>query len=173
VVQPLLTSKETLLMHLGSNFEENTPLFFVDGSYNFENNDVGTGLVLVENREITTGYSYVKKIKTTKTNICEYVAILDALRIIKRKKIHKAIVITDQEHFAKGINIDLKKTVYEPVIKPYMKEIKQLMLELEGKVVIEYVGNLKAGNKNPLFQKAHLLSREYKKKVFVHLEIAS
>lgn len=164
----LITSinKEFLL-----NLETTNPIFIVDGSYNFESNTVGTGMLLVENGTLVTGYSNVRNIKTTKTTICEYLALLDAFRMIKRKNIMKATIISDQEPFAKGIHIDFKKSVYEPIVKPYMKEIKDLLEKLEGKVDLRFVGILKGGKKNLLHKNAHFLSREYKKEIFENMEI--
>jgi ribonuclease HI len=160
-------NKEFLL-----NLETNNPIFIVDGSYNFENNTVGTGMVVVENGTIATGYSNVRNVKTTKTTICEYLALLDALRMIKGKNIKQASIITDQEPFTKGIHIDLKKSVFEPVVQPYMKEIKDLLGKLEGKVDLRFVGILKGGKKNPLHKNAHFLSREYKKEIVENMEIS-
>jgi ribonuclease HI len=162
----LSINKEFLL-----NLETTNPIFIVDGSYNFENNTVGTGMVLVENGTIVTGYSNVRTIKTTKTTICEYLALLDALRMIKRKNIKIASIITDQEPFTKGIHIDLEKPVFELVVKPYMKEIKDLLETLEGKIELRFVGVLKSGKKNPLHKNAHFLSRGYKKEIFENMEI--
>jgi ribonuclease HI len=128
-------------------------------------------MVLVENGTIATGYSNVRNVKTTKTTICEYLALLDALRMIKGKNIKQASIITDQEPFTKGIHIDLKKSVFEPVVQPYMKEIKDLLGKLEGKVDLRFVGILKGGKKNPLHKNAHFLSREYKKEIFENIGI--
>ncbi|MDF2791669.1 MAG: hypothetical protein K0S80_4771 [Neobacillus sp.] len=159
-------NKEFLL-----NLDTAIPVFIVDGSYNFEKNTVGTGMILIENGEIVTGFSNVRNIKTTKTNICEYLAILDALRMVKRKHFKKATIITDQEPLTKGIHIDLQKSVFEETVKPYMKEIKGLLVELEGKVDLRFVGVLKSGKKNPLHKNAHFLSRDYKKEIFENMEI--
>jgi ribonuclease HI len=173
--QPKVNTNGNLITSINKEFLVNLdtaiPVFIVDGSYNFENNTVGTGLVLVEKGEIVTGFSNVRNIKTTKTNICEYLAILDALRMVKRKNIMKATIITDQEPFAKGIHIDLNKSVFEPVVNPYMKEIRDLLEELEGKVDLRFVGILKGGKKNPLHKNAHFLSREYKKEIFENIGI--
>lgn len=175
VAKPQPRINGNLITSINKEFLQNlktaNPIFIVDGSYNFENNTVGTGMVLVENGTIVTGYSNVRNIKTTKTTICEYLALLDALRMIKRKNIKKASIITDQEPFAKGIHIDLEKSVFEPVVKPYMKEIKDLLENLEGKVDLRFVGILKGGKKNPLHKNAHFLSREYKKEIFENMEI--
>ncbi|MEH7253507.1 reverse transcriptase-like protein [Neobacillus niacini] len=170
-VVPIKPKKVDFVVNLSANISHKIPLFIVDGSYNFENNSVGTGMLLIEKREKVTGFSNVRTIKTAKTNICEYLAVLDALRMINIKNIEKAIIITDQELFAKGIQIDLNKTIYEPVIKPYMKEIKELVEKLEGKVDLQYVGILRDGKKNLLHKKAHSLSRGYKKEVFENMEI--
>jgi hypothetical protein len=75
--------------------------------------------------------------------------------LVKRKNIKKAIIVTDQVPFTKGIQIDLKKPNYEAAVKPYMKEIKDLLDELKGKVNLQFVGILKGGKKNPLHKKEH------------------
>jgi ribonuclease HI len=160
-----------ILQDIGSHLSKKIPYIIVDGSYKYENNTVGTGLVMVENWECVTGFSNVRSIKTLKTNICEYLAVLDALRMIKRKNIKKAIIVTDQVPFSKGIQIDVKKANYEAAVKPYMKEIKELLEDLKGKVNLQFVGILKGGKKNLLHKKAHILSREYKKDVYENMDI--
>jgi hypothetical protein len=75
--------------------------------------------------------------------------------MVKKQNIKKTIIVTDQAPFKKGIQIDLKKTNYEVAVKPYMKEIKDLLDELKGKVILQFVGILKVGKKNPLHKKEH------------------
>jgi hypothetical protein len=53
-----------------------------------------------------------------------------------------------------------------------MKEIKDLLGKLEGKVDLRFVGILKGGKKNPLHKNAHFLSREYKKEIVENMEIS-
>jgi ribonuclease HI len=166
--KPARSSKEEFLMPLCVNVPKEIPIIIVDGSYNFKKNKVGTGLVLVENREKATGISNVRNIKTTKSIVCEFLALLDALRIMKKKKINKAIIVTDQESWSKGIAIDLHS--YEGSVKPYIKELNQLWTELNGKVVVKFVGEINEGKKNLLYKKAHTLSRAYKKGTSEQLE---
>lgn len=61
--------------------------------------------------------------------------------------IKKAIIVADQVPFTKGILIDLKKANYEAAVKPYMKENKDLLDELKGKVNLQFEGILKGGKK--------------------------
>jgi hypothetical protein len=66
----------------------------VDGSYNFKINTVGTGMVLVENGKIVTGYSNFRNIKTTKTTI-RFVRILKGG---KKNPLHKNAHFLSQEY---------------------------------------------------------------------------
>ncbi len=166
---PKRSSKKKYLMPLCTNIAREVPFIIVDGSYHFSNFKAGTGLVLVENRDKVTGISNVRNIKTTKPIVCEFVAILDALRMIKQKKMNKAIIVTDQETWTKGIVLD--ENTYEVAVKPYIKELNRLWSELRGKVTINFVGEMNNGKQNILHKKAHTLSREYKKDLIEELEL--
>ncbi|MBT2743897.1 reverse transcriptase-like protein [Bacillus sp. ISL-77] len=163
------SSKKKYLMPLCLNIPKEVPFIIVDGSYNFNNHNAGTGLVLIENRDTATGISNVRNIKTAKSIVCEFLALLDALRLIKNQKIYKAIIVTDQEAWSKGIAIDVN--AYEGSVKPYIKEFNQLWNELQGKTVVKFVGELSNGKKNVLYKKAHTLSRAYKKAAIDHLDL--
>jgi ribonuclease HI len=126
------------------------------------NHQTGTGLVLVENQERATGYSNVRTIQTTKSIVCAYLAILDALRLIKKRKMNRAIIVTDQKPWTKGITVEGSR--------PYMKEFYELLLDLKEKVEIKLVGELDGAKKNLLLIKAEPLSRKYKKATFGKLE---
>ncbi|WP_172797560.1 reverse transcriptase-like protein [Bacillus sp. FJAT-27445] len=139
---------------------KDVPVFIVDGSYNFEKGKAGAGIVMVDNWETATGWSKVRKVKTDKAIVSEFLAILEALKIVKNKKIKKAIIITDQEHLAKGIEIDERK--YEESIRPQLQELNKLWNELKEKVEIRFLGELEGRRKNPLYKKADKLSQEYK-----------
>ncbi|WP_180960390.1 reverse transcriptase-like protein [Neobacillus cucumis] len=149
------------LMPICMDVPKNTPFIIMDGSYNFNTQKAGTGLVLVENGEKVTGMTNVREIKTTKSIVCELFALLDALRMIKKKKFNKAIIITDQKPWSKSMTVDV--STYEECVKPFIKEINTLWKELKGNLSIKYVGELNNGNKNVLYKKAHSLSKEYKK----------
>ncbi|CAH2716794.1 hypothetical protein BACCIP111895_03982 [Neobacillus rhizosphaerae] len=161
--------KKKFLMHVCKDVPKEVPIMIVDGSYNFDNSTAGTGLLLVENRDTVTGVSNVRKIKTTKPIVCELLALLDALRMMKKKKLNKAIIVTDQESWTKGITID--PNIYEGPVKNYLIEFNLLWTEMKGKVVVKFVGELNKGKKNLLYKKAHTLSREYKTGLFKQLEI--
>lgn len=164
---PTIDSKKAFLMPLCDQVPKEVPFIIIDGSYDF-NHKAGSGLVLVEKWDTATGISYVREIKTTKPHVCEFFALLDALRLIKRKKFKKTIVVTDQASWCNGIALDVN--TYEGQIKTYINELNQLLKEMKGKFVIKYVGDICKGNNNLLYQKAHLLSREYKKGRFEKLE---
>ena len=163
------SSKKKYLMPLCTNISRDVPFIIVDGSYNFSNLTAGTGLVLVENRDKVTGISNVWNIETTKSIVCELLAMLDALSLIKRKRINKAIIVTDQESWTKGIVLD--ENSYEDSVKPVIKEFNLLWSELTGKIIVKFVGEMNSGKKNTLYKKAHTLSREYKKSVTEKLEL--
>lgn len=158
------SSKKKYLMPLCANISKDVPVMIIDGSYSFDDYKAGTGLVLVKNMDTATGMSNVRSIKTTKPIVCEFLALLDALRSIKKNKFNKAIIVTDQEAWTRGIAIDVN--IYEAAVKPYMKEIDQLLTELKGKAVIKFVGEMNKGKKNVLYKKADSLSKEYKKGIF-------
>ncbi len=162
-------SFKKLLMPMCARVPMDVPFIIVDGSYNFNNGTAGTGLVLVENWESAAGISNVLEIKTTKSIVCEFLALLDALRLTKKKNINKAIIVTDQEAWAKGITFDTE--MFEGSVKSYIKEFNQLWNELEGKVTVKYIGGLNQGKKNLLYKKADFLSRKYKKGYNEELEI--
>ena len=162
-------SKKKFLMPFCVKNPVEIPYIIVDGSYNFIDGKAGTGLVLVENWDNATGISNVRDIKTTKPIVCEYLALLDALRMMKKKKYNKAIIISDQEAWTKGINIDLNN--YESSVKSYLNEVKQLLVEQKGKFVIKFVGEINKGKKNQLYIKADSLSKEYKKATVAKLKL--
>ena len=152
-------SFETYLMPLCARLPREVPFIFIDGSY--KNPNAGTGLVLVENWDKATSISNVRKLKTTKPIVCEFLALLDALTMIKKSKYNKAIIVTDQQVWAKAISIDVN--IYEECVQPYLKEAKQLLTELKGKFEIKFVGEMSKGKKNLLYNKADTLSKQYKK----------
>ncbi|WP_462411352.1 reverse transcriptase-like protein [Neobacillus sp. Marseille-QA0830] len=162
------SSKEKFLMPLCKNVSREVPFVIMDGSYNFNKGQAGTGLVLVENRDIVTGISNLRNIQTAKPNICEYLALLDALILIKKNNFTKAMVITDQESWTKAISFNSKS--YEENVKPYIKELHELWEPLKDKVTIKFVGQMSHGNQNPLYKKAHDLSRTYKKTTIKDLD---
>ncbi len=161
-------AKEKCLTPLGNNVPIDVPIIIVDGSYNFNNQTAGSGLILIENRETAMGVSNVRKITTTKPHVSELLALLDALKIMKKEKFNKAIIVTDQKSWSNGITIDVNS--YEGPVKTYLLELNQLWTELKGKIVVKYVGEMNNGKKNLLYQKAHSLSREYEKEVFKEIE---
>lgn len=165
---PTSGTKKKFLMPLCVNVPKDVPFIIVDGSYNFNKCKAGTGLVLIENRDTATGISNVRNIKTTKPIVCEFLALLDALKMMKKKKINKAIIVTDQKNWSKGIAID--ENMDEGSVKPFLKELNLLWTELKGKVLVKFVGEINEGNRNLLYKKAHTLSREYKKGLIEQLE---
>jgi ribonuclease HI len=162
------SSKEKFLMPLCLNLPKEVPFIIVDGSYNFKNHQAGTGLVLVENWDIATGISNVRSIQTAKSIVCEFLALLDALKLIKKKKITKAIIVTDQEAWSKGIAIDVN--AYEGSVKPIIIEFNQLWNELKGKIEVKFVGEMDQGKKNPLYIRADTLSKKYKKLIYNNMK---
>ncbi|WP_042462838.1 reverse transcriptase-like protein [Neobacillus dielmonensis] len=162
------SSKKKFLMPLCRSIPKEVPFIIMDGSYNFNKHQAGTGLVLIENRDIATGRSNVWNMKTTKPIICEYLALLEALKLIKDNNFTKAVVITDQESWCKGITFEIK--TFEETVKPVMTELTELWGELRGKVTIKFVGQMDKGNQNSLYKKAHDLSRAYKKAILENLE---
>lgn len=162
------TSMEDLLMPLCDHVSRNVPFIIVDGSYNFNKSTVGTGLVIVKNRDIAIGYSTVRKINKTKPIVCEMLAILDALKLMKKKKIKKAIIITDQKAWASDFSIDIK--AYEGLVKQYLNELNQLWNQLKEKVEIKFVGDLSQGKNSPLYKKAHNLSQEHRTRIIENLK---
>lgn len=164
-------AKEKHLTPLGDNVPKEIPILIIDGYYNFNNQAAGSGLILIENREAATGVSNVRKIVTTKPHVSELLALLDGLKMMKKKKFNKAIIVTDQKSWSNGITIDVNS--YEGPVKTYLLEFNQLWTELKGKVVVKYVGEMNNGKKNLLFQKAHSLSREYVKGVLKEKEVLS
>lgn len=157
VVKPIL---KNLLMPLVEKAPADIPFLIVDGSYNFNNSTVGTGVVIVTNGEIAAGYSTVRNINTKKTIACELLAILDALKLMKKKKFKKAIIITDQKAWTSSFSIDLK--AYQGPVKQYINELNQVWNQYKGKVEIKFIGDLKEGKNNPLYKKAHDLSQEHR-----------
>lgn len=166
---PTKNSKEKFLMPLCLNLPKGVPFIIVDGSYNFQNHQAGTGLVLVENWEIATGISNVRSIQTAKPIVCEFLAILDALKLVKKKKVTKAVIVTDQEAWSKGFAIDVN--AYEGSVKPSIKELNQLWNELKGKIEVKFVGEIEQGKKNPLYIKADTLSKKYKKLTYNNMKL--
>ncbi|MEH7097415.1 reverse transcriptase-like protein [Neobacillus vireti] len=169
VVTPATMTVKKQIMPLNLNVPKDTPFIILDGSYNFQTHKAGTGLVLVEDGKALTGITNVRDIKTTKPIVCEFLAILDALKMVKKKKFTKAFIITDQKAWSKNFTIDAKS--YEDVVKPYIKEMNALWKEQKGKISIKFIGELTDGNKNTLYQKAHSLSKEYKKGTYHPLKI--
>lgn len=165
VVKPVL---KNMLMPLVEKVPADVPFLIVDGSYNFNNATAGTGVVIVRNGETAAGYSTVRNIKTTKPIVCELLAILDALKLMKKKKFKKAIIITDQKAWTSSFSIDLK--TYKGPIKQYINELNQRWNQYKGKVEIRFVGELNEGKNNPLYKKAHDLSQEHKNSVVECLE---
>lgn len=139
---------------------KDVPVFIVDGSYNFEKGKAGAGIVMVDNWETATGWSKVRYVKTDKPVISEFLAVLEALTLIKNKRLKKAIIVTDQEHLVKRIEVDDKK--YEEFIRPQLQKLNGLWNELKEKVEIRFLGDLNGGRKNALYKKADKLSQEYK-----------
>ncbi|MBS8263669.1 hypothetical protein DYI25_04330 [Mesobacillus boroniphilus] len=160
VVEPVL---KNMLMPLVEKVPADVPIMIVDGSYNFNNATAGTGVVLVTNREAAAGYSTVRKFDTRKTIVCELLAILDALKLMKKKKFKKAIIITDQKVWTSSFSIDLK--TYQGPVKQYINDLNQKWNHYKGKVEIRFVGELNDGKNNPLYKKAHDLSQEHKNSV--------
>jgi ribonuclease HI len=110
----------------------------------------------------------VRNIKTTKPIVCELLAILDALKLMKKKKFKKAIIITDQKAWTSSFSIDLK--AYEGPVKQYINELNQVWNQYKGKVEIKFIGDLKEGKNNPLYKKAHDLSQEHRACVIERLK---
>ncbi|WP_413306404.1 ribonuclease H family protein [Bacillus sp. 1P10SD] len=162
-------SIKSFLMPLCQSIPKEVPFFIVDGSYSSKKHQAGTGLVLVENWETLTGISSVWNIKTAKSNVSEFLDVLVALRMIKKKNMNKAVIVTDHEYLTKGKSIDVNK--YEVDTRPYIKELNELRKELQDKVVIKFVNELKEQNKNRLHKKAHKLSQQYKISTYEKLEI--
>ncbi|MEO2076654.1 MAG: reverse transcriptase-like protein [Bacillus sp. (in: firmicutes)] len=158
--------KKQLLMPLCKMFPKEVPFLIIDGSYDYQNHLAGSGLVLVENWEQATAYSNVRKIETTKSIVSEYLALLDALLVIKEKNIKKAVIVTDQKKWSKGISINAKK--FEASFKPYIKEFNRLWSELRGQVKVKFVGDLET---DALHKKAHKLSQEHKTSTTENVEI--
>ncbi len=164
--------KNEVMKLLGNNVPKNYPLFIVDGSYNFNNYNVGTGVILLNHHSTTTGLTFVRKIKTKHALICEYLAIIEALKMVKSEKMEKAIIYTDQEKLVTGIDdINVSKLMKDSSISEYINELRKLFIELKEKVELRYVGKLKHGKKNPIFKKAHTLSRVYKNNIITEIEI--
>jgi ribonuclease HI len=149
-----------LLLPLSQKFPKEVPFIIVDGSYDYKNHLAGSGLVLIEDWNKATALSNVRKIETTKSIVAEFLALLDALILIKQKNMNNAIILTDQEPWSKALFINWKK--YNESFKPYITEINQLRAELKGKVKIKYIGDLHAPKNNPLHKKADSLSKEYR-----------
>ncbi|WP_316571103.1 reverse transcriptase-like protein [Neobacillus sp. YIM B06451] len=139
---------------------KDVPVFIVDGSYNFEKGKAGAGIVMVDNWETATGWSKVKNVKTDKAVVCEFLAVLEALTLIKSKRMNKALIVTDQENLVKRMEVDERK--YKESIRPQLQEFNRLWNELKGKVEIRFSGDLNGGRKNALYKTAHKLSQEYK-----------
>jgi ribonuclease HI len=159
---------QELLMPICENVPSTVPFIIVDGSYNFNKSTVGTGLVIVRNRDTAIGYSTVRKISKTKPIVCEMLAILDALKVMKKKKVKKAIIITEQKAWASSFSVDMK--AYEGPVKQYINELNQLWKQLKGKVEIKFVGELSRGKDSPLYKKAHNLSREHRSSIIGNLK---
>ena len=157
-----------MLCPIGENVPVNVPFIIVDGSYNFNNATAGTGVVIVTNRETADGYSTVRNIKTSKPIVCELLAILDALKLMKKEKFKKAIIITDQKAWTSSFSIDLKS--YQGPVKQYINDLNQLWNQYKGKVEIKFVGELNEGKNNLLYKKAHDLSREHRTSVIERLK---
>lgn len=124
---------------------------------------------MVENWDKATSFLNVRKIETTKSIVSEYLALLDALHIIKDQNMNKAVIVTDQQAWTKGISINVKN--FEETFKPYIKQFNKLWAELKGKVKVKFVGELTSGKKNALYKKAHKLSQEHKKGTYEIIEI--
>ncbi|WML58816.1 reverse transcriptase-like protein [Neobacillus sp. PS2-9] len=169
IMQPSQNSKKSFLMPLCQKVPKEVPFIIIDGSYDFKNHFAGSGLVLVENWDKATSFSNVRKIETTKSIVSEYLALLDALHVIKDQNINKAVIVTDQQAWAKGISINAKN--FEETFKPYIKQFNKLWAELKGKVKVKFVGELTSGKKNALYKKAHKLSQEHKKGTYEIIEI--
>lgn len=107
-------------MPLCLDIPKEVPFIIVDGSYNFKNQNAGTRLVLVEKTGSSHRYPNVRNIETAKSIVCEFLALLDALNLIKKKKFNRAIILTDQQAQSKGISIDVN--AYEGAVKHYIKE---------------------------------------------------
>jgi ribonuclease HI len=161
-------SMQELLMPICENVPRNVPFIIVDGSYKPKNSTAGTGLVIVRDRNSATGYSTVRKVKTTKPIVCEMLAILDALKLMKKKKVKKAIIITDQKAWTSSFSIDMK--AYEGPVKQYINELNQLWNQLKGKVEIKFVGELSQGKESPLYKKAHNLSQEHRTSIIGNIK---
>lgn len=159
---------KNMLMPLIEKVPADVPIMIVDGSYNFSNTTVGTGVVLITNKKAAAGYSTVRKIDTRKTIVCELLAILDALKLVKKKKFKKAIIITDQKAWTSSFSIDMK--TYQGPVKQYINDLNQLWNHYKGNIEIRFVGELNGGKNNPLYKKAHDFSQEHRNSVVERLE---
>lgn len=167
-VQVVESVLKNMLMPLVEKVSADVPIMIVDGSYNFKKATAGTGVVIVTNGKAAAGYSAVRKIDTRQTIVCELLAILDALKLMKKKKFKKAIIITDQKVWTSSFSIDLK--TYQGPVKQYINELNQKWNHYKGKVEIKFIGDLNEGKNNPLYKKAHNLSQEHKNSSVESLE---
>ncbi|MEH7076476.1 reverse transcriptase-like protein [Neobacillus drentensis] len=162
-------SKQKLLNPVNGTIPKDTYMIVVDGSYNFDIHIAGTGIVVFKHNQTVTGISNVRNLKTTKSIVSEFLALFDALRWMKKKNINKAIIVTDQEPWSKGISIG--ENSYQGSVKPFIKLFNQLLTELKGKFEVKFVGEISEGKNNVLYKKAHKLSQEYKKGTFNNLKL--
>ncbi|WP_139070071.1 hypothetical protein [Bacillus sp. FJAT-27225] len=157
---------KALLGLLTMNVPKETPVLIVDGSYTRPK--AGTGIVLVENWEKVTGKSNVHNVKNEKSVTCEYIAVIDALRLIKKRKFTSAVILTDQKHWTKNFSVSIEKA--EKPVKGIIQQGNQLWEEMKETVKIRFVEDLTNGKKNPLYKTAHELSRNYKKETIQNLQ---
>ncbi|ALC88975.1 hypothetical protein AM500_03540 [Bacillus sp. FJAT-18017] len=149
------------------NVPVEVPILIVDGSYS-KSNKAGSGIVTVENRKVYTGHCNVRNIVTKKSETCEFLAIMDALELIKERNFKKSIIFTDQKKWVSEFVIS--EELVEDSIKPLAKMVNQLRGRMKGKVEIRYVGMLYGGKNNLLYLTAHKYSREYNNKIYQNLQ---
>ncbi|MBT2759301.1 hypothetical protein J7E71_25880 [Mesobacillus foraminis] len=134
-----------------------SPLIFVDGSYTSKN--VGTGIVFVDNASyLPKEHHFKHNVSTSCTVICEYLAILDALKLVRQFGVLGATIVTDQESIVK--NYDLSHS--DPEIKLILRQISNMLNNPKRQIGLEYINNVADGKNNKNYKRAHTLSREYK-----------
>ncbi|WP_043930393.1 hypothetical protein [Bacillus sp. EB01] len=76
--------------------------------------------------------------------------------------------MTDQESWSRSFPLSEKKS--EKSVKGFVKDGNLLWEKMKDRVEIKYVGVLKDGTDNPLYNAAHDLSRQYINQEFPSLK---
>lgn len=153
---------------LNIKVQKNEPMqiIAVDGSYIAKEKKLASG-VIWQTAEETIGYSYSYSFGSNYSTFSEWLAILEALRIVEENDLKKVVILTDQKGHLKYLNNSElpypKSALKERHFTQSIDEINTLLKKLGNRVTFRYA------KENPyaqLYNQAHKLSQKHENKVF-------